>query len=510
MTPPEVVDFMVEVALSYILRENNGRLPETLRVLDPACGVGSFLTAFYKRVAKTKGSRTTHVKLYGQDKVDRMVRLCKMNLILFYAADYHITIGNSILPGSFLDRLNGKIDIVLSNPPFNAKFSNRDIAQTGRENLPLLHDLGQSIGTNVDSELLFIDRSLSFLKEGGHLLIIVPDSVISAKGTAQILRERLKHKAIVKAIIELPSVAFAQAGTRTKTAILHILKRDPVKAEPSDIFIAKSELLGFEVNTKKGVPIKIKKGVNDLEDISQCYKIDDPDKNGQYRILCSKPSCLRVDYSEVINTTWTPNHYSAERFQSVISIEQHEDYHAVLLSDLVEFLSTKRKRDICPPESKCISVLHVIGEGMLDVNSMLDYSPKTPGLRCYPGEILLSKINPRIPRVLVVPNFGIPLTCSTEFEIMKPAGDLDSYSVAFLLLIDLVQAQIRSLTSGTSASHNRIRTRDLARVKIPVPKSNSEAQKRLYFTAAKYRESIENMIEKTWEITGIRRHETWW
>ncbi len=376
--------------------------------------------------------------------------------------------------------------------------------------MPLLYDLGQNIGIHVDSELLFIDRSLSLLKEGGHLLIIVPDSVISSGDTAQILRERLKYKVIVKATIELPSVTFAQAGTRTKTAILHILKRDPAKAKPSDIFMAKSELLGFEVSSRKGVFKKIKKGVNDLENIARCYKIDASRKNAKHRILCSKPSCIRVDYSEVINTTWTPNHYSADRFKSIISIEQHEDYHAVLLSDLVEFLSQKRKRDFCPPESKCISVRHVIGEGMLDVNSMLDYAPKTPGLRCYPGEILLSKINPRIPRVLVVPDFGMPLTCSTEFEIMKSDGDLDNYSVVFLLLIGLVQAQIRSLTSGTSASHNRIRTSDLARVRIPVPKPNSKGKEKLQATVAKYRESIENMIEKTWEITEIRRHKKWW
>lgn len=510
MTPPEVVDFMVDVVLSDILKDNNGRLPETLRVLDPSCGVGSFLTAFYKRASRDEGSLAACVKIYGQDKVDRMVRLCRMNMILFEAADYHITIGNSILPGSPLDKLNGKIDIVLSNPPFNAKFSNRDISQAGRENLPLLYDLGQNVGINVDSELLFIDRSLSLLKEGGHLLIIVPDSVISSKGTAQLLRERLKHKATVRAIIELPSVTFAQAGTRTKTAILHILKRDPGKVEHADIFMAKSELLGFEVSSKKGVPVKIKKGVNDLEDIARCYKIDSPNKNGKHHILSSKPSCLRVDYSEVINTTWTPNHYSVDRFESIISIEQQEAYQAVLLGDLVEFLSQRRKREFCPPESKCISVRHVIGEGMLDVNSMLDYAPKTPGLRCYPGEILFSKINPRIPRVLIVPDFGIPLTCSTEFEIMKPAGDLDSYSVVFLLLIDLVQAQIRSLTSGTSASHNRIRTSDLARVRIPVPKPNSESEKRLHSTVAKYRVSIEKMIEKTWEITEIRRKKEWW
>ena len=93
---------------------------------------------------------------------------------------------------------------------------------------------------------------------------------------------------------------------------------------------------------------------------------------------------------------------------------------------------------------------------------------------------------------------------------MKPAGNLDSYSIVFLLLIDLVQAQIRSLTSGTSASHNRIRTSDLARVRIPVPKPNSESKKRLHSTLAKYRVSIEKMIEKTWEITEIRKKKEWW
>jgi len=72
--------------------------------------------------------------------------------------------------------------------------------------LPFFSSPIQLRGPIVDSELLFVDRDLHLLREGGLLAIIVPDSVISAKGTPALLRHHLKHTVEVRAVVELPSV----------------------------------------------------------------------------------------------------------------------------------------------------------------------------------------------------------------------------------------------------------------------------------------------------------------
>ena len=74
--------------------------------------------------------------------------------------------------------------------------------------------------------------------------------------------------------------------------------------------------------------------------------------------------------------------------------------------------------------------------------------PLTPGLPVEAGEVLLSKINPRIPRVIVAPALGQTMLCSSEFEVMRPKGQWDSYTIAYLLLSPEVQKQVQSLTSG--------------------------------------------------------------
>jgi len=152
----------------------------------------------------------------------------------------------------------------------------------------------------------------------------------------------------------------------------------------------------------------------------------------------------------------------------------------------------------------------VIGEGMLDMAAIREYAPKTPGIPIKYGEVLLSKINPRIPRVAVVPRLASIMLCSTEFAVMKPRNDLDPYGLSFLLLTQMVQNQIKSLTSGTSASHNRIKTKELAKVKIPLPVEGSTAEKRLRDLVKEYRSSIENMVKETVNLSSIRALEDTW
>lgn len=504
MTPPEVVDFMAEMVLHDVAIEDHAASDPNKHwtVLDPSCGVGSFLAAIYHRARHSNWLHPSHLRLFGQDKVERMVRLATINLNLFDVEEHRITVGNSLERSSPIDNLNEKVDIILTNPPFGARFSQESVAASCGENTSFFSSLRRATST-IDSELLFVDRNLRLLRDGGRLLIVVPDGVVSAKGIAAILRQHLGNIATLRAVIELPATTFAQAGTRTKTAILYLQKgRRPHKLP---VFMGVSKDLGFQVSSRKGVQIKIPQGQNDLPAILDSYKAyRSIPKNSPVKVLCSEPSCVLVPEIDVLKGSWTPNHYSASRFESIESLTKSSDFDLVPLQELVEFCADSRKSEAWHKGWAFISVLHILGEGFVDIGGALSYAPKTPGVQAYPGELLMSRINPRIPRVCITPDLGAKTLCSSEFEIMKARDGVDIYALAYLLQTETVQNQIRSLTSGTSASHNRIRTSELGHVMIPVAKPATRKAKLLAGLARDYREALAALSISAEKLAKIR------
>jgi len=497
MTPIEVVEFVCGWAMHDILKEQPSAFEDTFTVLDPSCGVGSFLAAFYASISQNNSDHTRNLNVVGVDKVDRMVRLSRINMMLFGSATYNIQQGNSLLQNDHLKSLNGKVDLILTNPPFGAKISTDKISEEPKDNYGLLND-ADSLATTIDSELLFVDREISLLKDGGRLFIVVPDSTISSRGIAETLRKRLAGVAVLRGVIDLPSVTFAQAGTRTRTSILYLQKCKTVRKTDTAI-MATVDSLGFQVSMRKGVAVKKYEGENDLLALlAQIRKTST--KKG---VLSENPSCVRLRSSEVMSASWTASHYSARRIGAEEKLHAASGYKPRELREIVNFETKNRRRLKEEDGSKCISVLHIIGDGFISFADLLSYKPKTRGNVCYPGDILISKINPRIPRVLVIPEFDFPTTCSTEFEILTPKNGIDPYWVAYMLLEEVVQDQIQSLTSGTSSSHNRIKTQELETVKIPVP-STKKKESTTMKTVADYKRAISNIVTSSYEIVKIR------
>jgi type I restriction-modification system DNA methylase subunit len=507
MTPPEVVDFMADMVLEDIASEDavahDGKKHWT--VVDPSCGVGSFLAAIYHRACNSGWLKPSRLRLFGQDKVERMVRLSTINLNLFNVEEHRITVGNSLERGSPMDSLNGAADIILTNPPFGARFDQGYVATACASNTPFFSGLRRA-AANVDSELLFVDRNLRLLREGGRLLIVVPDGVVSAKGIAAMLRQHLTGVATVRAVVELPATTFAQAGTRTKTAVLYLQKGRP--SEHVSVFMGVSKDLGYQVSSRKGAQIKVSEGQNDLPQMLATYRQSRKlSKRQTPQVLDTKPSCVLVPESMVLRGSWTPNHYSAARFETVAAISKNKDFDLVPLVDLVEFCSDNRKSEAWHEGLAFISVLHILGEGFVDVGGALSYAPKTPGIYTNPGELLMSRINPRIPRVCVTPDFGMKTLCSSEFEVMKPKANVNVYTLAYLLQTDSVQNQIRSLTSGTSASHNRIRTTELSHVLIPIAKKGTKKVKLISRLANDYQQALGSLTQSAATLAHIRKRD---
>lgn len=81
--------------------------------------------------------------------------------------------------------------------------------------------------------------------------------------------------------------------------------------------------------------------------------------------------------------------------------------------------------------------------------------------------VLISKLNPRIPRVWDVIELGdYPAYCSTEFVVLEPAAVSTSELAAAVNHSDVIN-QISSLVAGTSGSHQRVKPDDLLGVVVP-------------------------------------------
>jgi type I restriction enzyme M protein len=147
----------------------------------------------------------------------------------------------------------------------------------------------EPVGATIDPAVLFIDRCLQLLKPGGRLLIVLPDGVLCNSGDRYVREymmgkkdektgEFVGGKAIVKAVISLPSDCFKLSGTGAKTSILYLQKRHANPNQPeqflpepqTDVFMAVADTLGYVVKNNiedynAGVP-------NDLDAIVSAYK----------------------------------------------------------------------------------------------------------------------------------------------------------------------------------------------------------------------------------------------
>lgn len=503
MTPAEVVDLMCAIAISDLTPIQL----ENLTVCDPCCGVGSFISSFYQEYKNRNHKGTLHV--VGQDKVGRMVRFAKINMLVADNVDSHISVGNSLVGTSLLDSYTGQIDLILTNPPFSAKFSSRELADN-KDKYTLLKENFEETDSVFPSELLLIDRSLKLLKDGGKLLVIVPDSVISSGGLNTLLRGKINdsHEVKVRAIIELPAVTFAQAGTRTKTCILYLEKNNfNISKVESPVFLAKSDGIGFEVSVRKGAPIKYKYGENDLPTILNAYeKFRELEVPVEETILETHPSCMASTQKVLRQNAWTPSRFHSSKIMALTGFQNQMDgeFQLVRLSDLVDFSSRRTRKKDDYSERKCISVLHVYNRDQIDLEEMMVYKPKYPGKHCAPGDLIYSKINPRILRVVVIPELPYDLTCSTEFEIMNTKCEISNYGIKLLLMHPHVQMQINGFTAGTSSSHNRIKSEDLRNVLIPIPLPNTKTSEQFATQILEYETNAKKANQLAYELLQRR------
>jgi len=235
-TPPQIAEFIAR----WTIRE------PTDRVLDPACGSGTFLVKAYGRLRELKplASESIHKEILGQlyaiDINSFPAQISAMNLAMrdvrhptsemnVVVEDFFKTMPNQEVLAPFTIRtpegevrrriLIPLVNVVVANPPYTRWL---EISESTRRAINTVigetlqdYDLGARIRAGVETGIYmhFVIHASKFLSEGARLGMIISNSWLqtdSGVNFAKFLRENFKIKAVVDfaaRLFTLPLVA---------------------------------------------------------------------------------------------------------------------------------------------------------------------------------------------------------------------------------------------------------------------------------------------------------------
>jgi type I restriction enzyme M protein len=267
-TPRNVVKMMVD-----ILDPDDEDI-----IIDPACGSGGFLIEALRHVWRkldAEGEKYHWNKSNLQEEkmevaLNRIRGIDKDYFLSKVAKAYMAIIGDGKSgifcedslerPENWQDKTKLKIDmgkfsVLLTNPPFGSKIPVR-----GEDKLKQF-EFGykwkfdkdtkkwwktEELKEQEEPQVLFIERCLSLLKDGGRMAMVLPNGILGNEQESY-LRQYIQDKGDLFAIVELPFETFSPNVT-INTSVLFIQKG---KSDKKDIFVSINENCGHD---KKGRP----------------------------------------------------------------------------------------------------------------------------------------------------------------------------------------------------------------------------------------------------------------
>jgi len=209
-TPTSIVRLIVEIIEPY-----NGR------ILDPACGSGGMFVQSAEFVKDHLKNPYKEISIYGQEKADDIVRLCKMNLAV-HGLSGDIKQGNTYYEDVF--NKIGQFDFVMANPPFNVDSVDKSAIKEDPR-----YPLGLPSLDNAN--YLWIQIFGTMINENGRAGFVMANSAGDATYSELEIRKKLIQKGIVDVII---SVATNFFFTVTLPVTLWFLDNAKAKTERKD------------------------------------------------------------------------------------------------------------------------------------------------------------------------------------------------------------------------------------------------------------------------------------
>jgi len=272
-TPRKIVQFIVD------------SLPITNDsvVLDTSCGSGGFLLHALDKVRKQadeyheKGTQShwqywhefAECNLFGIEISEGIARTAKMNMIIHDDGHTNVIAFDGLEQISKMPAKTNKrrgfqpdgFDFIITNPPFGSKvkFAEKRYLENytlGKKGVDWIDAKLKNINLNrvttrdqQTTEVLFIEQCHRFLKPGGYLAMVIPDSILT-NSSMQYVRDWIEEHWRIVAVVSLPQFAFAANGAGVKSSVLFLRKYDAattaairaIKTKAQDDLFAKDAL----------------------------------------------------------------------------------------------------------------------------------------------------------------------------------------------------------------------------------------------------------------------------
>jgi len=456
-TPRNVVKFMVEV-----LDPDEDDI-----IIDPACGSGGFLLYSLMHVIEKVSERYkedkdslnriswdfAHKQIYGIEINDRIARIAMMDMIIHEDGHSNIECNNALLDYDKFDKVRdirpNKYSLVFTNPPFGALIKDKKILQN--------FQLGKD-RENQKTEILFIERCLDLLKDGGKLSIVLPDSILT-NSSLQYVRDFILKRGKILAVVSLPQHAFVPSGAGVKSSLLFLEK---IKQEKEDynIFMAVAKHIGYDARGEEDI--------DDLVDI-----LDD------WKAYCSG----EVNYkrSFVVNKKDIINNFSPEKF---VFYSNHKNWETKTLFELCDgkiFTGRTPSRKLYTTSGyKILKVRDLTGKGIDWDNNERAYVSqeffiKNRNIKLQENDILIISaahhpkyIGQKVDIIDSIPErYKKGVICSAELMVIRVnPKHVDPYYVLLFLKTQDGYRAIQSCVRGQTA---HIYPKDIEKIKIPIP-----------------------------------------
>lgn len=477
-TPRNVVKMMVD-----ILDPDDEDL-----IIDPACGSGGFLIEALRHVWRKLDAEGEKYhwnksnlqeekmevalnKIRGIDKDYFLSKVAKAYMAIIGDGKSGIFCEDSLEnPKNWKDKTKLKIDmgkfsVLLTNPPFGSKIPVRGEEKLKQFEFGYKWKFNKTINKWVKTEklkeqeepqVLFVERCLSFLKDGGRMAMVLPSGILGNEQEAY-LRQYIQEKGHLFAIVELPFETFSPNVT-INTSVLFIQKG---KNDKKDIFISINEYCGHD---KKGRPTE----EDDLPHVADFYKKKIKPNENNFFI---KPSLLEdnfvakrylkkyidnvnkikkskypvVDFGEIMTSV----HNGANIADASIYVEKKKGLPYILVKSITkEGINFENLKYIKKSLSNNTDVI----KNKVDENSIVMTRAGNSGIAA------------NIPPDLVG---GVASGFLINIKIKK---DVNPYYIVSFLNSEYGQMQLERISSGSILKS--IRSSDLKKIKIILPPKN--------------------------------------
>lgn len=484
-TPEPVIDFCVN-----FLQPKPG---ET--IIDPAAGSGGFLFSAYKYLLDHHKKDKDQIipALYGIDINKTVVRIAKMKFLLESDQPLNIICQNSLgdlddLGLSFDQNLENKFDIVLTNPPFGAS------GKINNDKILTKYELGykwQGDGKNYFRtktlhlgqvpEVLFVERCLQLLKEGGRMAIVLPNGHFE-NSSLEYLRMFIKQKARVLAVVNLPQETFIPFGTGVKTSLL-FLRKESKKDMGKEVFFGKVTKLGY-LGNKNASPSYLKDEFGNITKTDSGEDIIDEDfsvvlksyEQFKKNVTIKSSTSFSFPFSE-LNGRFDFDYYSPQNRDLLNKLKNNK---AVRLSDICEVIKSKSKKLSHPNTSVEYVELSDINTHAFEIINSTNYIvhelPSRATYEIKENDIITAVAGNSIgsskhATALVTKEYEGSV-CTNGFRILRNPK-IDLYYLLYYLKTDLFLRQVDMYRTG--AAIPSISDKDLGNILIHLP--NDKAMK---------------------------------